>query len=495
MTTKLHKLLLYLILLLAFILRFWQFDLRYGIGYDGSRDAIVSFESARQLQLPLTGSFSSIGPITFGPWYYYYITFANFVIPSIWAPWIAIGLASFAMVFAMYKIGSLLININFGLLLALIAAISPAQVSASTSLQQHALIGLLSSLILYLFIKISHKDTSDGVRTHSSEVEESRKLSVTWGFLSGMAINIHFQATGLLTLPFLLFLFVKKKRFILYFIVGFFISMIPILIFELNNHWFNTRNIIDYVMIGQYRVWTSNRWLTFLGKFWPEFWSYVTGIPMIASMVLVYACGLILLAKFLKKKLSSPLILLSISFIIQLIFLRYYRGEKFFGYLQFFHPFLFIYTGYILYSIMRRVNNLLFSAFFTLLYLFLVIPNSFSYLKPDEFNLETRKRLNFLVSKYPQAKFSTFECKNMYERHRIQGLLLFLYMNKLYDEKGEKITIYNPSCTYGENEKLDLDLVNITNLTSDDLKKANLSKISPLDVYNETTRWWFKEQP
>ncbi len=476
------KWILLLILFFAFILRFWQYDQRYGIGYDGSRDALVAFESARQLQLPLTGSFSSVGPITFGPWYYYYITFATFIIPSVWAPWMAIGLASLAMVPVMYKIGKLLINPSFGLLLAFIAAISPAQISAATPLQQHALIGLLSSLIIYLFIKII-----SGAKPG--------KISVLWGFILGLAINTHFQATGLLTLPVILFFLTKKKKFILYFLLGLFISMIPILTFELNNHWFNTKNIIDYIFIGQYRIWTSNRWLTFLGKFWPEFWSYATGIPIIASLVLMYTTGLLLLKKFIKRKLSLPFMLLSFSFVIQLVLLRYYRGEKFFGYLQFFHPFLFIYTGYLLYLLFKKLNNKLFTAALLALYFITVFPNSLSFLKPDEFNFETRERLNFLTTKYPQSKFATYECKNSYERHRIQGLILLLYMNKLYDPLGEKITIYNPTCNYSKVAPLDLDIVDITGLTEKQLNSGKFEEITPGSIYSETARWWFSEQP
>src|SRR3989338_5466841 len=135
--------LLSLILVLAVTLRFWNFPLRYGIGYDGSRDALVSFEAKSQLQLPLTGSFSSVGPITFGPWYYWYITAANFLIPTPWAPWIFISFASLAMVLTMYLIGRELKNSKLGLIMALLASFSPAQLVASVNLQQHALIGFL----------------------------------------------------------------------------------------------------------------------------------------------------------------------------------------------------------------------------------------------------------------------------------------------------------------------------------------------------------------
>ena len=144
--------LLFSIVLLAFIFKFWNFPSRYGIGYDGSRDAIVSYEAKSQLQLPLTGSFSSIGPITFGPWYYWYITTANFLIPSIWAPWISISLASLGMIFLMYLIGKKLVSVKFGLILASLAAISPAQIVASVNLQQHALVGFFTSLSIYLFL-------------------------------------------------------------------------------------------------------------------------------------------------------------------------------------------------------------------------------------------------------------------------------------------------------------------------------------------------------
>lgn len=495
MSSKVHKLLLYLILLLAFILRFWNYNERYGTGYDGSRDAIVSFESARQFQLPLTGSFSSIGPITFGPWYYWFITFSNFIIPSIWAPWMTIGLSSFFMVFLMYQIGKILEGKNFGLFLAFITAFSPAQLIASTPLQQHALIGLLSSLILYLFIKISLKDTSDGVRKHSSEVEGSKKLSVTWGFLLGFAINTHFQSTGLLVIPLLYFLFKKNFKIIPYFILGLFISMIPILIFELNNHWFNTRNIIDYILIGQYRIWTSNRWLTFIGKFWPEFWSYVVGAPFVLSFSIMISSALLFLTQFLRKKLSLTLIIICISFAIQVIILRYYRGEKFFGYLQFFHPYLFLFTGYLLYFLMNKVKNLKFSLFLIFIYSVLVLPNTLSVIKPDQLNLDTKARIKLLANTYPQEKFSTYACKHIYDVDRIQALLLILYMQNLYDEKARKVTIANPTCSYFHGKRLDLELVEISELSDAQLDEGRMQPMTPLGIYNEVARWWFKEQP
>lgn len=287
-----NKFLLIFVLSVAFFFRFYNSPNRYGIGYDGSRDALVAFESAKQIQLPLTGSFSSIGPITFGPLYYWYITLAT-LLPAKWGPWIGINIASFLMVFVMYKTGKLLINEQFGIILAFVAALSPAQIISGTQLQQHALIGFLSSVVIYFLIKHYYQK----LRTFEY---------IFWGFCMGVAINSHYQAVSLLTLPILVVIFFKRKKFILPFALGFFISFIPFLIFELTNHWFNTRNILDYILIGQYRVWTSNRWLLFLGNFIPQFWSYVTGIPIFLSSTVFFSSFPIILYLNIKKLLSKP---------------------------------------------------------------------------------------------------------------------------------------------------------------------------------------------
>ncbi len=59
------------ILLIAIFLRFNHAPYRYSLGRESIRDAFVAIESAKELQLPLIGPFSSTGPYTFGPWYWY----------------------------------------------------------------------------------------------------------------------------------------------------------------------------------------------------------------------------------------------------------------------------------------------------------------------------------------------------------------------------------------------------------------------------------------
>src|SRR3989338_152876 len=96
-------------------------------------------------------------------------------------------------------------------------------------------------------------------------------------------------------------------------LAGLFLSSIPMLIFELNNHWFNTRNVLDYLLIGQYRIWTSNRWLTFTFAYFPEFWSYVTGLPKLSSVFLMLSTPPVLIYLFSGK--SSIMLLFFYLFI------------------------------------------------------------------------------------------------------------------------------------------------------------------------------------
>lgn len=473
---------LFIVLFLAFIFRFWHYPLRYGIGYDGSRDAIVAFESARQLQLPLTGSFSSVAPVTFGPWYYFYITLANFVIPSIWAPWISIGIASLCMVLIMYFVGLKLLKPKFGLILAFFTAISPAQISASSSLQQHALIGFLSSLAILVCILIIQRTKVD------------IKIYMFWGFVVGVAINTHFQALGLISLPLLAFLVKRNIRLLLFFSLGFFISMIPILIFELNNHWFNTKNIIDYIFIGQYRVWTSNRWLTFLGSFFPQFWSYTTALSFPISFFCMLASGFIVSLALMKKKISASFFVILISFVVLLVLLRYYRGEKFFGYLQFFHPYIFLFTGLIIYYVVKIFRNKIFPVLISLFFIIFVIPSTLNGISIDQLNQQSAIRFNILIHTYPHDTFSTYEC-NIYDIDRIQGLTLYLYMHDKYSNTGKKITIFNEGCRYDGASTVRADLIDVTTFSDEKLDQSGLHINSPQKIYEGTARWWFKEQP
>jgi len=276
-------------------------------------------------------------------------------------------------------------------------------------------------------------------------------------------------------------------------LAGLFLSSIPMLIFELNNHWFNTRNVLDYLLIGQYRIWTSNRWLTFTFAYFPEFWSYVTGLPKLLSLLLMLSTPPVLIYLFFRKKLQHAFIPLSIHFIILVILLRYWRGEKFFGYLQFFHPFIFLFSGTVLYTLLKNIPRAY--------ALILIIPTITLAVRTTVLNMEkisplhgeTRKRMTALELWGPGIRYKPMECSLVYDRDRIQGLLLFLYMQNRFADNGIPVTIYNPGCPQVKGEKIGSDLVILKD--TDKASSFGLKPITSKAVYKDVARWWFKEQP
>src|SRR3989304_8427622 len=255
------------ILLLGAFLRFYNYPYRYSLGEETIRDAVIGIEGARQLQFPLTGSFSSLVPFTFGPWYAYQLIIFYLIFPFVYSPWIYLSIISVAYIFIMYKIGKILGGDIFALILAFLVAISPAQIISATHLTSHNNTNLFAALSICIFLILITKN-------------KSKWWSLLFGFIIGVGMNLHFQMGGLLMLPLILFIYKKKFINFLYSALGVVISFIPMLIFEMNNHWFTTKNIFYYLTEGKNAMYIPNRWLFYVRDFWPSFWSDALGVPV-----------------------------------------------------------------------------------------------------------------------------------------------------------------------------------------------------------------------
>jgi len=136
------------ILLLATFFRFWDFTTRYGLWSDQARDVIVGRESLVHHTLPLIGSFSSAGPFTFGPYWYWYSAFMNLILPTHMGYWIGMGVASVFMVLMLmwlgYQIGGRYMSIVVGLL----AATSLGLTESSLGSTQHSAVAIIVSIAL-----------------------------------------------------------------------------------------------------------------------------------------------------------------------------------------------------------------------------------------------------------------------------------------------------------------------------------------------------------
>lgn len=500
-----HLILLGILILIGVFFAFYKFPYRYNLDDEIIRDAVVAIEGARQLQFPLVGSFSSTGPYTFGPWYFYQLIFSNLILQSFYSPWIYLGLAYIVSLAILFWIGRELEGNIFGLILATLGTFSPALIIGATHLTNPNLVTVFALLSVALFIKVVKKN-----------------LSYWWtfafGISLGIAVNIHYQALSLLILP--LILLINKKRKVYYigsFLIGFVIIFIPLILFDLTNHWFNLKNFSYYLLHGKDRVYVPNRWLFYVRDFWPLYWGDVIGVPKILGILFMGFSGLAVAFQIFKKKISTPFLLIAIAFFVDFIAMRYYWGERFFGYFNFLRPFVLIFTGYTFYFIYKNFKyGKLISLSLLIAIVVIILPKSIDRFKIDPFTQDIYKQVGLLKNKYPNNKFSIFVCSKSYygnDEKLPKSVLFLLEKESRLDEEGVRVGIEKTRCskktqdtrnlylnklmlTKGHFEEIpSTSLADFSGAKPNELLKAGWKTITFKSIFESTTRWWFKEQP
>ena len=505
-TKKPHLFILGILLITGFIFAFYNFENRYVLEDETVREAIIAIEGARQKQVPLVGAFSSAAPFTWGPWFYYQIIAFSLIFPSFYSPWIYLGLAYLGSILLLYKIGVYLENKDFGIILAALGTFSPALIIGATHLTFPNLITFFALLSVLLFIKIIKKDVSYW-------------WAFLFGIILGIGINVHYQAASLLILPLIMPFYKRKKIFyFLSFLAGSFLTFIPLIIFDLTNHWFNTKNILYFYLYGKDLIYVPNRWLFYVRDFWPAYWGDVIGVSNVVAFTFMALTSFILLYQLYKKRLSIPLLLIAIAFFIDFVVMRYYWGERFFGYFNFLRPFIFIFSGYIFYFSYKEFKKLKVVWFFAFFALMLIIaPKSIDRLKGSAFNEDIYKRVSSLEKIHPDKKFTLYICEDLYKGNdqRIpKSILYILEKDGKTNDDAFKIGVEKEACVKkatknkvitkeGQiiaNERNfpqigNLDIYDFSKADEEFLKKAGWRKITFRTYYDETTRWWFNEQP
>jgi len=486
---KLHIYIFLGILLLGAFLRFYNYPYRYSLGEETIRDAVIGIEGARQLQFPLTGSFSSLGPFTFGPWYAYQLIIFYLLIPFVYSPWIYLSIISVVYIFIMYKIGKILSGKIFALVLAFLAAISPAQIISATHLTSHNNTNLFAVLSIWIFLILLTKN-------------KSKWWSFLLGFIIGIGMNLHFQMSGLLILPLTLLIY---KRKLLNFVcsgLGVIVSFIPMIIFEMNNHWFTTRNIFFYLTEGKNAIYVPNRWLFYVRDFWPSFYPHALGVPVWFGGIIIILFIVSLIWLGWKKKLSRNLIILISAFLFNFILLRYYWGPRFFGYLNFLRPFVFIFTAF---AIINLKYKKAYIGFVLIpLIVFFSYPRTMSELKKDPYSMWIYSGVRELEKKYPNNKFSLYTCSTKYNSFyngSAFSTLLLLEMKNKHDDKGIKIGLKEkcqlPSKTKKEQYPMlsSIGILDFSSASNSAILEAGWKPLTFSRMYNEYARWWFDLQP
>ena len=480
------------ILLLGAFLRFYNYPHRYSLGEETIRDAVIGIEGAKQLQLPLTGSFSSLGPFTFGPWYAYQLIIFCLIFPFVYSPWIYLSIISVVYIFIMYKAGKILGGDIFALVLAFLVAISPAQIISATHLTSHNNTNLFAALSIWIFLILLTKN-------------KSKWWNLLLGFVIGVGMNLHFQMGGLLILPLTLIVYKRKFLNFVYSGLGVVASFIPMLIFEMNNHWFTTRNIFFYITEGKNAIYVPNRWLFYVRDFWPSFWSDALGVPIWFGYIIIIIFTISLIWLGWKKKLSRNLAVLILAFLFNFILIRYYWGPRFFGYLNFLRPFVFIFTA-------LAIINLKYKKFYIGLALLPVImffsyPRVVSELAPDSFSKTISNGIITLEQKYPNEKFTLYTCAEKYTGHynsSIFSILFLLELKNKISDSGIKIAVEN-DCGFPRKSELTekeeypllsgIGVRDFSSASNSAILEAGWKPLTFARMYDQYARWWFELQP
>lgn len=419
------------ILLTAVFFRFFNMPDRYVFDFDPTRDALISIHASENLKFPLTGAQSGIADFTFGPWYYYQIILFSLLTPFQFAPWILIGISSVVTVFVYFLIGKYLYNSTFGLVTAAVVALAPSEIGPVTGLSNPNLIPLNTALAVLLFvvyIKYKHHFL----------------LLFIWGFIIGMAINHHYQAVGLLFLPIVAFMF-KRKHILKVsgaFVSGLVISFIPLLVFNLTENWHTVYGFQEYISSG--RNTSPNRWITYLYEFWPNFWAYVIGTPLIFGYIIFGFVLFVHLIAYRKKSVDHSYTLLMLVFLINVLFIRYATSVRENYYFLYIHPFIFLLWAFtIWYSLKMK--------YFQIMTIVLVYSVFFYNLRedirrlPDEReSMSLRNRISILEQIYPNG-VAVFRCGDRIA-HTAQATVFFLHHSKRLSEDGTLIGFKSDQC-------------------------------------------------
>jgi len=476
-------LILSLILFLAFLLRFVNYINRWGLASDQARDVIVATFALNNHLIPIIGPFSSAGQFVYGPQWFWILSYLVSIFPgAIMTPWILQTLLYVFVVFVMYLIGKEIINKNFGLLLAFLTTISTAQIGQSTNLTSPSMAGIFAVFSVYFFLRY---------------VKYSKSFDAfALAFLIGNTVNIHFQAIGLLILIPVSFLLSKRKIKQLFVLaLGLFLPFIPLLIFDLRTNFFESRNMLDYYFYGQNRVYFPNRWLTYIGVFWPKAWSEIIGGQVIFGYLIILLLSCFSFYEIIKRKMSKEFLGLIISFIAIFVMLRYYKGIIFGSYIVFIHSFVLIFTAWVFYKI-YKLNKVIFVAVLVLLTFTTMIVNVSNIVNAtNQTSQEAIVWKNILEKKFPNEKFAVYSFKYQFPE-RALPLVMYLNADGRIADNGKKIGLAVNNKVLNNRyqtiilNKIGLEAYDVNSSSSAELLRDKWIFVDPSEVYKTTVEWY-----
>lgn len=478
----------FLIIFFAFILRFYNYENRWGLAYDQAHDALVARYALDSNRIPLLGPFSSAGAFqTGGEWYWFLMVGVGLYPGFALMPWIFLTGIYVSFVYLIIKLGTEMVDKKFGLIVGILSAFSTAQIAQSTNLTNQGPLAIISLLALWLMIKY--------VRTRSIN------SIFLLGFFVGLGASIHLQGIALIFLPLFTILFAgipSKKIGLLYFLIGLIMPWLPVFISDLNNNFINFISMTNYYFHDQYLVSLDvlgRRWLTYAGIFWPNVWAHVIGGQMIIGYITIFITGAIFLYGILKKKISKEWYIILASFFCIIVIIRYTRTPLYYSYIVFLHPFVLMLTGLAVYFLYKSKKILGIVALAILL-----IGSSIENVRQINSERNFTSILvndwkSTLLKKYPNKKFALYDYMHKTVDKSLP-LTLFLDSDSKIDDKGMKIGLVinasklRPKRPIINGKEGDHQIVNLESSTSAQLKRDGWAFVNPSSIYKTTEEWY-----
>src|SRR3989339_485020 len=279
-----------LIILVAVVWRFWDYQNRWVLNQDQARDATIALYALRNSKVPEIGSPSSAGPFNFGPWYFWLIMLSERIVPTVVGPWIGFTVLSVISVILYYLTG--------GWITGILAAISVGLVENAPDMLNTVIVGWTSAVALWALW---------------------RKKYFLMGLFVGLSINSHFQSWGLLSLIVAAVVLEKERLKTMWRSgAGLATSFLPLLWFDVRHGLVWARSVVEYYTVGVKRFYVPVRWLTEVRDFWPQLFGSVTvGIKGFGYVWLVAGVVAIFLMIKNKKKIERFWLILGLSLLIQ----------------------------------------------------------------------------------------------------------------------------------------------------------------------------------
>lgn len=484
MNKRSFQILIFLIILLAIILRFANYQNRWGLAIDQAYSAVIARHALETHKIPLLGPFSSAGPFQTGGEWYWIIMVGTLIYPfSVITPWVFMTSLYVLFVFLMIRFGTELIDKKFGLILGLFSAISTAQITQGTNLANQSPLALFSLFSIWSSVRFS--------RT------KNPLYLFLLGFFVAFGAAIHLQGVGLFLLIIATLVFTKyfNLKGYIYLLLGLALPLLPILISDFSHNFFNFKNMLYYYLHDQYRISLDvlgRRWLTYLGVFWPASWNFIIGGNIIIGYLFGLGFLLTILKTILKKSIKTEWLIIYTSFLGMIFLLRYTRTPLFDSYLVFIHPFVLLISAFIMYNLIRR--NLLLGLAAIVIVLGFSLQKDFAeitYSKINGTDLQTLEFEKILIDKYPKEKFAIYDYKRLTPIASFP-LSLYLETDGKINDQGFKIGIATSGATLNATILLKSNSYVIFDLNSKSKKQLDneeWSLVNPSAIYNETENW------